>query len=178
MQGRICRENAPLTEFWNGQKEIVLLDPNITASRKYFEHMTELAASKAWVDFSQGLDARLLTREKIEALNGVKWIRIHFAWDKPEEDLREHFNLISTHLKGFDRRKVSVYVLTNFGSTHEQDLNRVMFLRSQGFQPYVMIYNKDSAPKITRQLQSWVNNPYRFWASESFDEYKPGKRRG
>ena len=177
MQGRIVREHAPLSEFWRGQKNIILLDPNITASKKFFEHMQELAESKAYVDFSQGLDARLLTREKIEALNNVKWKMIHFAWDKPEEDLRECFEMISKYLHRFDRRRVSVYTLTNFGSTHEQDLERVMFLRNLGYQPYVMIYNKETAPKITRQLQSWVNNPFRFWSTKSFDEYRPGKRK-
>lgn len=176
MQGRIVREYAPLSEFWKDQKNIVLLDPNITASRKYFDHMEELAKSKACVDFSQGLDARLLTQEKVEALNNVKWKMIHFAWDKPEEDLRQCFETISKNLRRFDRRRVSVYVLTNFGSTHEQDLERVMFLRGLGYQPYVMIYNKESAPKVTRQLQGWVNNPFRFWSTERFEDYKPGKR--
>ena len=177
MQGRIVKEHSRLSEFWSGQKNIVLLDPNITASRNYFEHMQELADSKACVDFSQGLDARLLTAEKIKALNSVRWKMIHFAWDKPEEDLREQFTTIAQTLHRFDRRRVSVYVLTNFNSTHEQDIERVMFLRRLGYQPYVMIYNKDTAPKETRRLQSWVNNPFRFWASESFDDYVPGKRK-
>ena len=177
MQGRIVKDHARLREFWRGQKNICLLDPNITASKNYFAHMQELAESKAYVDFSQGLDARLLTREKIEALNEVRWKRIHFAWDKPEEDLRGAFETLKQYMTRFERHCVTVYVLTNFGSTHEQDLERVMFLRGLGVQPYIMIYNKASAPKITRQLAGWVNNVYRFWSIESFDEYKPGKRK-
>ena len=49
-------------------------------------------------------------------------------------------------------------MLTNFGSTHEQDLYRVNTLRRMGYDPYVMIYDRPSAPPITRQLQRWVNN--------------------
>lgn len=177
MQSRITHENAPLSEFWRGQKNICLLDPNITASRKFFEHMKELADSNAYVDFSQGLDARLLTKEKIEALNEVKYKRIHFAWDKPEEDLRDDLERISRHMTRCGRDIVTVYVLTNFTSTHEQDLDRVMFIRQLGMQPFVMVYNKPTAPKITKQLASWVNNVYRFWSIESFDEYVPGKRK-
>lgn len=177
MQGRIVLEHSPLQEFWRGQKNIVLLDPNITASKYYFAHMRELEQSGANVDFSQGLDARLLTKEKIEALNEVKWKMIHFAWDKPEEDLRGNFLEIAQNLQRFDRRRVTVYVLTNFGSTHQQDLDRVYFLRNLGYQPYVMIYNKASAPQITKRLASWCNNPYRFWSTNSFDDYKPGKRK-
>ena len=55
-------------------------------------------------------------------------------------------------------RKRKVYVLTNYGSTHEQDLYRVEILRGMGYDPYVMVYDRPSAPAITRQLQRWVNN--------------------
>ena len=130
MQGRAARTVATLDEFWDGQKSIKLLDPNITASRDWEKHFKALADSKAYVDFTQGLDARLLTIPKIEALNDVNWKRIHFAWDKPEEDLRGDFERIAQHLKGLRKQTTSAYVLTNFGSTFEQDVERVMFLRS------------------------------------------------
>lgn len=68
MQGLKTRTVAELEEFWSGQNTIVLLDPNITASRDYFHHMGKLIDSRACVDFSQGLDIRLLTDEKIETL--------------------------------------------------------------------------------------------------------------
>lgn len=176
MQGRHTRTVARLSEFWEGQKNVVLLDPNITASGDYFMHMKDLQESGAWVDFSQGLDARLLTREKIEALNGVKYKMIHFAWDKPEENLKPHFMRIKEHLTRCDHRKVSAYVLTNFGSTHEQDMERIMFLRELDIQPYVMIYRKETAPKVTRHLQRWCN-PFIFWKVPTFDEYLATRRR-
>ena len=177
MQGRIVHEHAPLSEFWSGQENIVLYDPNLTASRNYFKHMQELADSRAYVDFSQGLDARLLTKEKIEAMNAVRWKRVHFAWDKPDEDMRADLERIAKYMKCCDRKHVTVYVLTNFQSTHQQDLERVMFIRGLDMTPFVMIYNKSNAPKITKQLASWVNNPYRFWSTPSFDDYQPGKKK-
>ena len=61
MQGRRVRTVARLSEFWAGQKKIVLLDPNITASPDFFLHIKDLADSRAYVDFSQGLDIRMLT---------------------------------------------------------------------------------------------------------------------
>lgn len=41
----------------------------------------QLADSGAWVDFTQGIDIRLMTDEKAAAINKVKYIRLHFAWD-------------------------------------------------------------------------------------------------
>ena len=170
MQGLRVRTVATLDEFWNGQKFIKLLDPNLTASPDYFRHMEDLANSKAKVDFTQGLDARMLTEAKIEALNRVKYERIHFAWDNPTDDLEGRFRLISQRLKRFSRVRVSCYVLTNFNSTWEQDLYRVMTLRSLNIQPYVMIYRKSTAPKRLRQLQRWCS-PFIFWKVDNFEDY-------
>lgn len=61
-------------------------------------------------------------------------------------------------------RQRRVYVLTNYGSTHEQDLYRVNTLRAMGFDPYVMIYERPTAPPVTRHLQRWVNNKRLFYA--------------
>lgn len=174
MQGLRVRTVARLSEFWAGQRNVVLLDPNITASRDYFMHMEDLAASKAYVDFSQGLDIRLLTPEKAEALNAVRTKMIHFAWDNPEDDLEQRFREVSAAMMGNRKslkQKVSVYVLTNFGSTHEQDLHRIQVIRECGMQPYVMIYRKETAPEETRRLQRWCN-PFIFWKVPTFDEYK------
>lgn len=171
MQGLRVHTVARLSEFWQDQRYITLLDPNITASMDYEMHMRDLADSKAYVDFSQGLDARLMTKEKIDLLNAVKWKRIHFAWDNPEEDLRPKFELLKKNLRKCSRNSVSAYVLTNFNSTHEQDLYRIQTLRSFGIQPYVMIYRKDTAPKETKQLQRWCN-PIIFWKCLTFDDYK------
>lgn len=172
MQGRATKTVARLSEFWNGQKTIKLLDPNLTASLDWDMHMQDLIESKASVDFTQGLDARLLTTEKIKSLNNVKWKMIHFAWDRPNEDLRGDFERIAANLKNVRKQTVSAYILTNFNSTHQQDIDRVMFLRSLNIQPYVMIYRKETAPKETRRLQRYVNSPMIFWKVNSFEEYK------
>lgn len=56
----------------------------------------------------------------------------------------------------------------------EQNLERIMFLRSLDFNPYVMLYDKENIPKGHEllKLQRWVNNKYVFWACESFDDYQ------
>ena len=97
---------------------------------------------------------------------------IHFAWDRPNEDLRGDFERIAANLKNVRKQTVSAYILTNFNSTHQQDIDRVMFLRSLNIQPFVMIYRKETDPKETRRLQRYVNSPMIFWKVNSFEEYK------
>ena len=174
MQGRRVWHNSQLGEWWDGQKNIVLLDPNLTASPCFDTYMSMLEHSGAWVDFSQGLDLRLIDEKKIEALNRVKWKRIHFAWDNPNDDMLPKLKMVMAGLKKANRRPITVYILTNFNSTHEQDLMRVMAVREAGAQPDVRIYRKPTAPKITRQLARWVNAPNIFWSVPTFDEYKGG----
>ena len=176
MQGKQVRTVAHLQDFWCGQKYIKLLDPNLTASADWQMHSKALADSKAYVDFTQGLDVRLMTKEKIDVLNdGIRWSTIHFAWDDPNQDLRKHFERVVQHLRGVRRQTVSAYVLTNFGSTHAQDIERVMFLKDLNIQPYVMIYRKETAPIQTRKLQRYVNSPMIFWSVPSFSDYQKGE---
>ena len=125
------------------------------------------------MDFTQGLDVRLITPEKVDALNRVKTKMLHFAWDNPEDDLTGYFKRFAELTNVKDYRKRRVYVLTNYGSSHEQDLYRIYTLRDMGYDPYVMIYEKATAPPITRKLQRWVTNKRLFRAVPDFCNYDP-----
>ena len=120
---------------------------------------------------------RLATPEKIAALNKVRTKMLRFAWDNPEDDLRPYFKRFSELTRVKDWRKRQVYVLTNYGSTHEQDLYRIYTLRDMGYSPYVMVYEKPSAPEETRRLQRWVNNKILFYSVKDFKDYDPGRFR-
>ena len=167
---------ADLSEFWDGQREIKLLDANLLACPDHERLILQLAESRAYVDFSQGLDIRLTTPDNIALLNRVRTKAVHFAWDDPNVDLTGYFRRFVelTAIKSDRRRRV--YVLTNYGSTHEQDLYRVDTLRGLGFDPYVMVYDRPSAPPITRHLQRWVNNKRIFHTVRDFADYAPAKR--
>jgi hypothetical protein len=132
--------------------------------------LQQLIESGAWVDFTQGLDIRLVTERNTELLRRVKVKNIHFAWDNPKQDLSGHFQRFK-ELSGIDYRKLGVYVLTNFDSTHEEDLHRIYTLRDLGYSPYVMIYDKANAPRETRLLQRWVNNRIIFKTVPRFEDY-------
>lgn len=175
-EGRRSAKAADLAEFWNGQDEIKLMDANLLACPDHEKLIEQLIQSRALVDFTQGLDIRLISKDNVSLLNRVRTKAVHFAWDNPGEDLTEHFRRFveMTAIKSDRNRRV--YVLTNYGSTHEQDLYRVNTLRALGYDPYVMIYERPTAPRITRHLQRWVNNKRIFHAVKDFSDYAPMKK--
>lgn len=174
-EGKCSIKVANLSEFWREQKNIVLLDPNITACRDWKELFQQLIESKAWVDFSQGLRIHMMTEEKAEMLKQMKIKQVHFAWDKYEdkEIVVSRFRAFK-EITGWDKRKLGVYVLTNFNTTFDQDLERVYTLRDLGYSPYVMIYDKQNVPRghDLRRLQRWVNSRVAFSAVEKFEDFK------
>lgn len=173
-EGRKSKKVANLDEFWKGQKFIKLLDPNILACREHLELLNQLVESKANVDFTQGVDARLLTEENISLINQIRLKEIHFAWDymKEEKSVLKGLNLYAKNAKrkphGFYG---SVYVLTNYDTTMEENLYRVYTLCEMGYDPYVMIYDKPNAPKDIRYLQRWCNNKIIFRSEPRFENY-------
>lgn len=177
-EGKKSCKVADLSEFWNGQKNIVLCDPNILACSEWEELLKQLADSKAMVDFNQGLDIRLMNRDKIEALNNVKIKEIHFAWDRYEDK-----DVILTKLEEFARYSKKkphghnsiVYTIVNFDTTFEQDLERIYTLRELGYWAYVMIYNKAHCEQKYKDLQRWVNNRFIFSKCKKFEDYVRNK---
>lgn len=173
-EGLISRKVADLSEFWDGQEYIQLMDPNTLACREWKDILTQLMESKACVDFNQGVDIRLMTEEKAEMISKVKTKKIHFAYDRYQDKkmIEPKFRKFRD-VTGWSRNRVLVYVLCNFNTDISMDLDRIMFLRSLNFSPYVMLYNKASLPRghIMYKLKRWVNFPALFWRFENFDDY-------
>ena len=176
-EGKCSRKVADLSEFWLDQKNICLNDPNILACPDWKELLQQLIDSKAYVDFNQGLDMRMMTTEKAEMLAQIKIKAIHFAWDRYEDK-----DMIEPKFKEFRAiskihpHNLHVYVLCadRERTITEQDLYRVYWLRDNGYAPYVTLYDKDHLPKgcELRKFQRWVNNRYVFWKCKTYEEYK------
>lgn len=172
-EGRKSVKVADLSEWWRGQKNIVLVDPNTLACPDHMDLLGQLADSGAWVDINQGADARLLTEDNIAALNRIKLKMIHFAWDMMEqsEAVLKGLELYAKY-GVLDERKRRVYVLTNYNTSMEENLYRVYKLREMQFDPYVMVYDKPNAPKVIKKLQRWCNNKFIWRSCEKFEDYK------
>ena len=174
-EGRCSVKVADVSDFWNGQKRIEVLDPNITACKDKRDLFAQYRETNASIVFNQGLDIRCINDYDIDDINHMRIKDIHFAWDNPKDNLEEKFREFA---RGFKRKSyiAMVYCLTNYNSTMEENLYRIYTLRDMGYDPYVMVYNKPNAPKEIRQLQRWVNNKFIFKTCKRFEDYQTTNR--
>lgn len=175
-EGKCSVKVADLSEWWNGQKEIVLLDPNILACKDRKELLQQLIDSGAKVDFTQGLDARFITKNIAEMLAQIKTKMWHFAFDfmKNEEQIINGLKTFIDVVKPL-RRYCYVYILTNYDTSFVEDYYRVKRIQEIGLDPDIRIYRKTSLPKrhILRDLQRWCNNRFIYRSQPDFWEYIP-----
>ena len=173
-EGQQSRKVADLSEFWRGQRNIVLCDPNLIACPEWKDLLQQLIDSKAKIDINQGVDIRIMTEEKAQMIKQLKVKSIHFAWDryKDKEMIVPKFKAFK-EISGWGAEKMIVFVLTNFDTTIEEDLDRIYTLRDLGYNPYVMIYGKENTKTTdtVRKLQRWVNNRRIFATVKDFKEY-------
>ena len=174
-EGLCSHKVADLSEFWRGQKNIKLLDPNLLACKEHLDLLQQLADSKAKVDFTQGLDARFINEQNLEILKQINISMLHFAFDfmRFEKQIIKGLSLAKEKLQISDRNAI-VYVLTNYDTTIEEDLYRIQKIREIGFAPDVRIYRKETLPHphILRDLQRWANNRFIYRSCE-FMDYVP-----
>lgn len=175
-EGRCSHKVADLSEFWSGQKNIVLCDPNILACKDWKELLQQLVDSGAKVDFNQGLDIRMMDEERAKMLSKIRIKEIHFAWDRFEDkDIIQPKFITFRNESKVHPHDLQVYVLVGDREKRvtEQDLYRIYWLRDHGYAPFVMVYDKENLPKghELRKLQRYVNNRIVFWSVPTFQEY-------
>jgi hypothetical protein len=148
-----------LLDLWDGKsKEIELYDNNIFALPEHFYKITEQAIkNKIKIDFNQGLDIRLLTKDIAKRLKETPMKDYRFAFDntaltpiviKGIETLKEVFG------KSF-RAMWYVY------ATEEQDiLQRLNVLREYGQKPYLMRNPLTKYPKVITSMARWANGTH------------------
>jgi hypothetical protein len=116
-EGIVSRQVADLSDFVTSQSKIKMLDPNLLACSDREKLLQQLADSKAYITFTQGLDARYVTDDIAKLICSAKIDLVHFAFD-----LMEHEQSIIAGLQAFRRhfkksdRYCQVYILTNYNS--------------------------------------------------------------
>lgn len=173
-EGICSTKVADLSEWWNGQKDIVLLDPNILACKDREELLRQLIESGARVEFNQGLDARFITKEIAELLKQIKTKIVHFAFDYMKNEDRIIKGLETYRdIVQLNTRNTIVYILVNYNTTFEEDMYRIKKVQELGLTPDIRIYRKQSAPAILRDLQRWCNNRFIYRSVPDFFDYVP-----
>lgn len=192
-EGLKSQKVADLSNFWNGQKNIILYDPNILACKECVPLLQQLADAryikhlkkgdkhlKPIIKFQQGLDARLITERTLPLLRQLKIKEWYFAWDleKFGERIKKGLLLWRQAYPEIRQADVKVYMLVNYNTTKEYDLERCEWLEQNGFYPYVMVYERWNADKWYTRLQSYYNNPILFFSKnrKPFHEFNPSDR--
>ena len=164
-----------LSEFWHGQPNIKLMDANLLACDNAEELLMELIMSNANIDFTQGLDARLVDEHTAGLLSKLKIKMLHFAFDIMQHESRiiRGLRLFSKHSTTNSRNR-KVYILTNYNTTHAEDWYRVKKVIELGYRPDIRIYRKGTHPQFLTDLARWANLS-RLYRSCSFEDYIPRK---
>jgi hypothetical protein len=197
--------------FWDHNQKVTRVSPFMTISDNNFpadptciEKMDYMIANNIAVNLNQGMDARLLTSkarvdksgvrfpsgdeicEKISKLyfmnfTGLKR-QLHFSWDFLSVGrlvIKGLTKLVDEY--GLKYSNFTIYCLSGFDTSFDDDLQRVMTLRKLGVDPYVMLFRNvdgsegskfDGTPQDWRMkhLARWVNNKI-IWRKTTFENY-------
>lgn len=139
--------NKPSDYVRDNHSKIVIWDNNFLAQPNWYEKAMDLKNTGKWIDFNQGLDARLLTDEKAEMLASMKIKDYRFAYDGDyqKKSAKNAIDLLSSY--GVNKRRISFYTLYNFynGPNNKSDdpenfYHRVLNILEWGSVSYPMRY--------------------------------------
>ena len=155
---------------------IVLLDNDFFGNPDWADRIEEIKELDLTVNFSQGLNIRIISQKQAEALASVKFSNINrtkkqvtFAWDqmRDEKVIKRGFQRVVD--AGIKPYQMQFYVLIGFNTTPEEDMHRVMMLKDWGCDPYAMPYDKTDP--YQKKFVRWVNRRAIF-KSCTWEEYK------
>ncbi len=148
-----------LLDLWDGKsKEVMLIDNNILALPDHFKLICKQARdNNIRLDFNQGLDFRLINEDNLKELIKTKTTDYRFAFDSIKYFPR--VKKVVELLNKYDVRAMW-YILVNFDSTFDEDMERINYINSNNQRAYVMRYNSDFTDRRYIALARWVNSPY------------------
>ena len=139
-------------------REILFLDNNVLASDFGLEQIDRMGREKVWVDFNQGLDARLITPEIAAALARLHWIRfIRLSCDTSA--MLPVVEQATAYLReaGVAPSRFWCYALVQ---DVEEAHRRVTALREMGVEPFAQPYRSYDGGEPTAEQKAfarWVN---------------------
>lgn len=167
-----------IEKIWTqrSSKFLILLDNDFFGNPDWEDRIEEIKEYDLRVNFSQGLNIRILSKKQAQALASVKFRNIKdtyrqvtFAWDQinDEKVIKRGFQRVLD--AGINPHQIQFYVLIGYDTTPEEDLHRVMMLKDWGCDPYAMPYNKFDP--YQKKFVRWVNRRAVFHSC-SWEDYK------
>lgn len=139
-------------------KKIIFMDNNVLACEHGLQQIEAMGEQRIWVDFNQGLDARLITPETAALLARLKWIKfVRLSCDTAE--MLPVIERAVAYMKeaGIAKSRFWAYMLVQ---DVEEANRRAIALSRMGVeifaQPY-RDYNGGEPTEEQRQFARWVN---------------------
>ena len=171
------RKHADITEFLDSRKSAILMDNNVIASDWGLQQIEKIIIHRIHVDFNQGIDCRLIAKDKSIAnlLARVPWIRyVRMAYDSSA--ITEEVETAIAYLKeaGIPSYRMFFYMLVKDGQIEDAE-RRALTLDYLGCVPFAMAYrdlDKNLPPTAEqKRFARWVNMRATF-KSCTYSDYK------
>lgn len=139
-------------------RKIIFMDNNVLASEHGLQQIDAMRGQEVWVDFNQGLDARLITPENARLLAGLRWIRfVRLSCDTPE--MLPVIEQAVAYMKeaGIAKSRFWAYMLVRDVDEAE---HRAVALDRMGVTPFAQPYRDYDGGEPTqeqKQFARWVN---------------------
>lgn len=158
-------------------REIIFLDNNVLAHPHGLAQIDQLGREQVWVDFNQGLDARLITPEVAALLSKLHWIKyVRLACDTSE--MLSVIEQATAYMReaGIASYRFWAYALVQ---DVEEAHKRVLALRDMGVTPFAQPYRDYDGGEPTaeqKRLARWVNAKSAFQTCR-FEDFSPAGRK-
>ena len=176
-EGRPRSNNAIADLLVNDSDFLYLLDNDFFGNPEWAERIKEIRDLDLRVNFSQGLNIRIITNEQCKALASVRFVNssgkykmVTFAWDQPKDERLIYRGIERCKTAGIKPWMMQFFVLIGFDSTPEEDLHRVQSILAVGADPYAMPYDK--ADPYQKAFARWVNR--RLCKTVPWEDYSYG----
>ena len=157
----IWREGTP--------RAVVLLDNDFFGQPRddWEARIAEIRAGAFRVNFSQGINIRMINEESAAAIASIKYSDTHFtrrriytAWDNLGQERVFFKGLETLKAAGVPAKHVMVYMLIGYapGETMGDIMHRYRKLVDAGCKPFPMVY--DNSNRQLKRFQRWVVRRY------------------
>lgn len=175
----VWRTEGKLRELDDWPIRPIVCDNNLLAcSMAHFDRVIDRLKSLSWVDFNQGLDARLLTSHHAARLSELQRPMVRLAFDhvKTEGQFLSAFQLLRD--AGLPAKAIRVYVLFGYNDTPDDALYRLRLVQSLGARPNPMRYQPlDTLVRNSYVDPNWTQGElkryHRYWSRLRWLEHIP-----
>lgn len=164
-------------ELKNFKAAPIVCDNNILASSKeHFQKVIKSLKPFPFVDFNQGLDARLFNKRHAFLLSTLNAAKVRFSFDNVDQEIKLADAVGTAREVGL--KDISVYVMIGFDDSPDDARYRLELVRSWGIRPWPMRYQPlDTFDKNNYVAPGWTQKELmrmiRYYAHLQWFEHFP-----